>query len=88
MSAISGLYLRRCDECKMGMNQGYLADDHYYCSEECLHENFTPLEWALAADGGESDYFYYTEWDEYSGEEELYLEDGTELNVSIAKGTE
>ena len=58
-------YARRCCECGSGMNEGYLVDmgSAYYCSDECLHKNYTPAEWDSIC----SDYYgesYYTEWEE------------------------
>ena len=39
-------YARQCSHCGEGMNEGYVIGDgeEYYCSEECLQENYTPEE--------------------------------------------
>lgn len=52
---------RRCCVCGNLMNKGYVCDAFYcYCSDECLHEDFTPEEWLKECDNnGDS---YYTEW--------------------------
>ena len=61
---IEDLYPRVCSECNKGMSDGYCIDngDWYYCSEDCLHKNFTPIEWAYKYNDGESD-SYWPEWE-------------------------
>jgi hypothetical protein len=57
-------FARCCDECGAGMNEGFCIEsgESYYCSEECLHKNYSEEEWQdMYADGeGNS---YYTEWE-------------------------
>ena len=61
-------YARKCSECKKGMNSGYIIGngDEYYCSDECLHKEYTPAEWEVMADDEETDeaFNYWTEWEE------------------------
>jgi len=63
----------RCCKCNTGMNAGFYAGNLnlYYCSEPCLHRDFTPEEWQKLCDDandpeewGQADDCYYTEWDE------------------------
>ena len=53
---------RRCSECGRLMRAGYCADMGvaYYCSDECLHSDFTDEEWAEECEN--NDQSYYTEW--------------------------
>lgn len=53
---------RRCSECGKLMRTGYCVDMGvaYYCSEECLHSDFTDEEWAAECES--NDQSYYTEW--------------------------
>jgi hypothetical protein len=61
-------YARKCTCCGKGMNEGYFADYEYFCSDSCLHTEYTAKEWQeLASDGVEdeesNDSYYWTEWD-------------------------
>ena len=60
-------FARQCSECKKGMNSGYIIGngDEYYCSDECLHKEYTPAEWEVMADDDETDdaFNYWTEWE-------------------------
>ena len=53
---------RRCSECGRLMRAGYCADMGvaYYCSDECLHSDFTDEEWVEECEN--NDQSYYTEW--------------------------
>lgn len=52
---------RRCDVCGNLMNKGYVDDAlYYYCSDDCLHEDFTPEEWLEECENNDDS--YYTEW--------------------------
>ena len=53
---------RRCSECGKLMRAGHCADMGvaYYCSEDCLHTDFTDAEWAAECES--NDQSYYTEW--------------------------
>ena len=53
---------RRCSKCGKLMYEGYCVNGgtSYYCSEECLHEDFTDEEWAKECEN--NDQSYYTEW--------------------------
>lgn len=53
---------RRCSECGKLMREGYCVDMGvaYYCSEDCLHSDFTDEEWAEECES--NDQSYYTEW--------------------------
>lgn len=79
-------FARKCDNCGKGMNEGYLADDEYYCSEPCLRTQYTEAEWLELYDDGESDYFYWTDWGEDMWshvDDEVYLADGTAVAIAI-----
>lgn len=45
------------------MRKGYCIDAGaaYYCSDECLHTDFTDEEWAEEYES--NDQSYYTEWE-------------------------
>ena len=53
---------RRCEECGKFMREGYCVDagDAYYCSDDCLHMNYTEKEWAEECANNEQS--YYTSW--------------------------
>jgi hypothetical protein len=58
------IYYRKCSACGRGMNEGYLADYQYFCSDKCLHTAYSPQAWEVVYDGGANDDFYWTEWEE------------------------
>ena len=53
---------RRCSICGKLMRTGYCVNmgDAYYCSDECLHSDYTDEEWAEECES--NDQSYYTEW--------------------------
>ena len=53
---------RRCSVCGRLFREGYCVDmgAAYYCSDDCLHTEFTEEEWE--AECQENDQSYYTEW--------------------------
>lgn len=53
---------RFCSVCGKPMREGYCYDmgRRYYCSDECLHTEFTSEEWKQECEG--NDQSYYTEW--------------------------
>lgn len=53
---------RICTECGKEMLDGYVIFDgvYYYCSEECLHKNYTEEEYLELYD---SDDAYWTIWE-------------------------
>ena len=55
--------MRICSKCGKPMTSGYVIDDGeaYYCSEECLYEDYTEQEYE---DLVEEDRAYWTEWEE------------------------
>lgn len=56
---------RICSECKAVMTEGYVigSGDFYFCSDKCLHKNYTPLEWLQLHKESECDN-YFTNWGE------------------------
>ena len=57
-------YARQCTQCKCGINEGYVVNEgeQYYCSDKCLHEVYTPIEWEqMSVDSNEC---YWTDWQE------------------------
>ena len=70
-SVIGDKYARICTCCHSGMNQGYFANYEYFCSDNCLHTEYSAKEWEeLASDGVEdeedNDSYYWTEWEDES----------------------
>lgn len=65
--------MRKCTKCSVEMVEGYCIDggSEYYCSEECLHKNYTHAEYEEMYDDGNGD-SYWTDWYD---EEDIY-EDG------------
>lgn len=65
-------YAQKCDECKQGMNEGYVIEGgaEYYCSDPCLHKHITPKEFLELYIGDDEEgegggtQTYYTEWDD------------------------
>lgn len=53
---------RRCSVCGRIMRKGYCVDmgEAYYCSDYCLHTEFSDEAWEIECD--ENDQSYYTEW--------------------------
>ena len=52
---------RVCDVCGRKMSEGFLIyDTEYYCSEECLHTEYSEEEYAYIYD---NDYGYWTMWE-------------------------
>lgn len=56
---------RICSECGKEMTEGYCIDNgmEYYCSNECLHKNYTEEEYNDLYDNGNGD-TYWTSWEE------------------------
>lgn len=59
-------HVRICSECGEIMQEGYITENYeYYCSDECLHKNYTKEEWKeIYTEDGDN---YWTSWKE--GEE-------------------
>lgn len=56
--------MRTCKICGKGpLYSGFCIDDGgaYYCSEKCLHIDFTPEEYETAYS---EDWAYWTEWED------------------------
>lgn len=53
---------RRCSICGRLMQEGYCQDGgyRYYCSDDCLHHDFTDEEWNEECDN--NDQSYWTQW--------------------------
>lgn len=60
--------IRKCDECGKEINAGYVIDGgmEYFCSDDCLHKNYTDEEYLEMYDDGNGD-TYWTEWDDEGG---------------------
>jgi hypothetical protein len=58
------LYARKCDECNKVFNEGFCVGGgtEYYCSDECLHKNYTKEEWLDIYKDGDNESFW-TEWE-------------------------
>ena len=55
--------MRKCEICGTEMAAGYCFDggQAYYCSDQCLHHDFTEEEWNEEYEAGDS---YWTEWED------------------------
>lgn len=53
---------RVCSVCGKPFNEGYCYGDglRYYCSDDCLHHDFTDEEWQQECDEDETS--YWTQW--------------------------
>lgn len=62
---VAGKEIRTCDECGSEMVEGYCISggEEYYCSDECLHKNYTQQQYLDLYDEGYGD-SYYTEWED------------------------
>ena len=56
---------RYCSICGKEMTEGYYNEDEfqYYCSDECLHQDYTDEEYNKLYDNGNGN-FYWTQWEE------------------------
>lgn len=56
-------HTRVCSECGKRFASGYVIENglEYYCSDECLHKNYSDEEWKELYNNGESD-SYWTSW--------------------------
>lgn len=54
-------FARKCTKCGKGMNEGYVVNDgdEYFCSDECLYTEYTPVEYDAMCDDDDA---YWTEW--------------------------
>ena len=55
--------MRICDVCKERMQEGFVINsgEEYYCSEDCLHTEYTEEEYMEMYDEGNGD-SYWTDW--------------------------
>ena len=54
--------MRICEVCNKEMINGYcVQDSEYFCSDECLHTNYSPEEYYELC---EADSAYWTQWEE------------------------
>ena len=62
-------YARCCTCCGKGMNEGYFAEYEYFCSDSCLHTEYSAIYWETlckeSEDNGDNDY-YWTQWEDES----------------------
>ena len=63
-------YCRKCTECNNGMNEGYIINDNYYCSDECRRKLMTDKEWNEHYDDDGDD--YWTTWYDEPKEDYIY----------------
>lgn len=85
--------MRYCKKCgKAVIQEGFVIDGglEYYCSEQCLYQDYTPEEWEeLYTDDGDN---YWTEWEVidlevYSKTIELKIIDVIEVLKYLGWGT-
>ena len=69
-------FARRCNDCKKGMNQGYVIEqgEQHYCSDECLNKHISHTEYLELYDNGNGD-TYWTDWEEIDADD-YYTADG------------
>lgn len=62
--------MRTCTNCGKKMDSGYCIHDgwEYYCSDECLHKEYTEQDYLDMYNAGEA---YWTEWEEEDEECEI-----------------
>ena len=53
--------MRVCDICGKPMKEGYFVSGTYYCSNECLHEDYSEEEFDELYEDGDA---YWTRWDD------------------------
>lgn len=55
--------MRKCKICGAEMTAGYCVNEGeaYYCSDDCLRQDFNEEEWFEAYESGDS---YWTEWED------------------------
>ena len=61
---VKDVIYRQCKICgEINFEQGFVVEDglYYYCSEECLHHDFTDDEWEKAYN---EDWGYWTQWED------------------------
>ena len=72
------MFARKCDNCNKGMNEGYLWESGYACSDKCLYvDGYTKKHFE---EDYKADRIYYTEWEELDNDY-YFLEDGTEIEL-------
>lgn len=56
---------RCCSICGKEMTEGYYNEDEfqYYCSDDCLHKDYTDEEYQELYNNGNGN-FYYTSWED------------------------
>ena len=85
------LYSRKCVECGKGMEEGYLSEYLTACSEMCMRKVIGDEAFDEAMkeheDNGDCEWLFYTDWEQdWSDEDVLYLEDGSEVENPHNKG--
>lgn len=56
---------RICDKCGAIMTEGYIVFEDYYCSDECLHKDYSQEEYERLYEEYEDDincYVFWTQW--------------------------
>ena len=54
-------YARKCDTCNKGMNEGYVWDVGYACSDKCLYvDGYTKEQKEIDYENGD---IYFTTWE-------------------------
>lgn len=81
-------YARKCDQCSIGINEGFKDVDKTYCSEKCLIEGnkqemnnplFDMNDWELHTRDNPND-CYYTEWEEID-QDDFYNKNGVNFKT-------
>ena len=67
-------YLRKCDGCNKGMSEGILADDEYYCSEDCIKSDWDNKTFFVTEDNKELNYSQFIEYLDKRKDTESYNE--------------
>ena len=74
-------FARKCSHCNKPTNEVYIVNDgdEYYCSDDCLHEHYTPIQWARMY---KNEVGYWTSFDdggEVDDDEVQYIKFGDQL---------
>lgn len=60
---------RLCSKCNELFTEGFVHDTTFYCSEDCLHKDFTPEQWLAeyeeSEECGDNGGDYYAMWTQF-----------------------
>ena len=62
--------IKFCDKCGTAFLEGYYDGANFYCSDACLHDAYSPKEWAEMTEGDYSE-AYWSDWTELDDAQSL-----------------